>query len=245
FAPPAEGLVATDVVLVARTPWVRTTGGALAAVRGGVVDAERAAGAPGTSVRALARDVGGGVAALAADDAGRVSGLVRARGTDDGAVEHEALATPEAVGSRPVLAVRGAHVAYTGRRGGVVRRGPGGEWVVHRWEGHVTALAFVDDAGTLVAATYSEADDTTALVRLDAAARTGAGAPRAPRAEVVARLGPARAEPGVRGIAGEGDGEGDVAGDGEGARVLALAHDDARGVVWVAGGFGVAAFAVR
>jgi hypothetical protein len=81
----------------------------------------------------------------------------------------------------------------------------------------VTALAFVDDAGTLAVASYSDADDTTALVRLDAAGR----------AAVVARIGPARAE-------GEADG-----------RVLAMDYDEARGVVWVAGGFGVAAFAVR
>jgi hypothetical protein len=235
FAPATEGLAATDVVLVAGTPWVRTRGGALAAVRGGAVDVEAPPAGARWTLRALAHDVGGGVAALAADDAGRVSGLVRARGTDDGAVENEALVTPEPVGPGAVLAVRGAHVAYTGRRGGIVRRGADGAWAVHRWDGQVTGLAFVDDAGTLVAATYSEADDTTALVRLDAGAR----------AEVVARLGPARAEPGVRAIAGTDDGDGEGGSTGDGARVLALAHDDARGVVWVAGGFGVAAFAVR
>jgi hypothetical protein len=219
------------MALVAGALWVRTTAGALAVLRGTAVDVQPGA-SPSTSVRALTRDVGAGVAALVADDAGRVSGLVRARGTDDGPVEHEAVDAPEGVGLRAVLAVRGAHVAYAGRRGGVVRRGADGTFVTHLWDGRITALAFVDDAGTLVAATYSESDDTTALVCLDAGGR----------AVVVARIGPGRAEPGADGAASAEDGGEGVETD---ARVLALAHDDARGVVWIAGGFGVAAFAVR
>jgi hypothetical protein len=231
FAPTAEGIAATDMELVAGALWVRTTAGALAVIRGTAVDVQPGA-SPSASVRALTRDVGAGVAALVADDAGRVSGLVRARGTDDGAVEHEAVDAPEGVGLRAVLAVRGVHVAYAGRRGGVVRRGADGTFVTHLWDGRITALAFVDDAGTLVAATYSESDDTTALVCLDAGGR----------AVVVARIGPGRAEPGADGAASAEDGGEGVETD---ARVLALAHDDARGVVWIAGGFGVAAFAVR
>ena len=237
FAPTAEGIAATDIALVAGSLWVRTTAGGLAVVRGGAVVVEPSAvGAHATSIRAMTRDVGAGVAALVADEAGRVSGLVRARGTNDGAVEHEALDSPEAVGLRAVLAVRGAQVAYAGRRGGVVRRGADGAWAAHVWEGRVTALAFVDDAGTIVAATYSEADDTTALVCLEA------GPAGEARARVVARIGPARAPAGAEDVANADDGEGAAETD---ARVLALAHDDARGVVWVAGGFGVAAFAVR
>jgi len=236
FVPAAEGIAATDLALVAGALWVRTTAGALAVVRGGAVDMEpSAAGSHSTSIRALTRDVSAGVAALVSDDAGRVSGLVRARGTNDGAVEHEAVEPPEAVGLRAVLAVRGVHVAYAGRRGGVVRRGADGSWVTHLWEGSITALSFVDDAGTLVAATYSEADDTTALVCLEAGGRE-------PRARVVARIGPARAQAGADAAASAEDGEGALETD---ARVLALAYDDPRGVVWVAGGFGVAAFAVR
>ncbi|HEY3822769.1 MAG TPA: hypothetical protein VGL81_36645 [Polyangiaceae bacterium] len=248
FTPTAEGLAATDVALAAGALWVRTASGRLAVVRGGAVDIEAveleppAAGSPSTSVRAMTRDAGGGVAALVADDAGRVSGLVRARGTNDGVVEHETLDGPDRVGLRAVLAVRGIHVAYAGRRGGVVRRGADGTWATHAWEGRVTALAFVDDAGTLVAATYSESDDTTALVCLEPARPAGAGAGE-PRAEVVARIGPARAQAGGGdAVAGADDG---VEGLDTDARVLALAHDDARGVVWVAGGFGVAVFAVR
>lgn len=115
-----------------------------------------------------------------------------------------------------VMARRGSHVAYSSRRGGVVRGGPDGRWRACPWEGRVTALAFVDDRGTLLAATYSDADDTTALVRLDEQGR----------ASVVARVGATRSDP-------ESDG-----------RVLAMAHDAAHEVVWLAGGFGVAAFAV-
>jgi hypothetical protein len=58
----------------------------------------------------------------------------------------------------------------------------------------------------------------------------------------VARIGPARAQAGADAVPGAEDGLEGLETD---ARVLALAYDDARGVVWVAGGFGVAAFAVR
>jgi uncharacterized protein RhaS with RHS repeats len=85
------------------------------------------------------------------------------------------------------------------------------------WEGRVTALSFVDDGGTIVVATYSEVDDTTSLVKLDTDGR----------ASVVARIGPSHPD-------ADADG-----------RVLAMAHDEARGVVWVAGGFGVAAYAMQ
>jgi hypothetical protein len=77
-------------------------------------------------------------------------------------------------------------------------------------------MAFVDDDGTLLVAAYSEVEDMTGLVRIDASGRLS----------VVARVGALRDQ-------GESDG-----------RVLSLACDDARGVVWLAGGFGVAAFSM-
>lgn len=119
-----------------------------------------------------------------------------------------------------VFATRAGHQACAADAGGVLRRAPGPAapaWTRHAWGGRVTALAFLDDAGRLLAATYADADDTTALVHLDAAGV----------ASVVARIGATRADP-------ESDGQ-----------VLAMAYDEARGVVWVAGGFGLAAFAVR
>jgi hypothetical protein len=121
----------------------------------------------------------------------------------------------------PVLSAgRAGHAAFAARGGGVIRRGEGGgggEATLHAWGGRVTALVFLDDDGRMLAATYSDADDTTALVHLDVA-----GA-----ASVVARIGATRADP-------DSDGQ-----------VFSMAHDEARGVVWLAGGFGVAAFAVR
>jgi hypothetical protein len=90
-----------------------------------------------------------------------------------------------------------------------------GPWRSRVWDGIVTALSFADEAGTLLATTYSDADDTTALVCLDAS----------DLATVVARVGAVRDQP-------DSDG-----------RALGMARDDARGVVWVAGGFGATAFA--
>jgi hypothetical protein len=236
FVPVVEGIGAEDIALIGAALWVRTRAGGLVVIRVGGTQVERCA-VPG-ALAAMACDLGAGIVALVADDAGRVSGLVRARGTDGGSLEREAVDAPDAHRLPVVLAVRGPHVAYAAPRGGVIRRGPDGAWVPHAWEGRITALAFIDDAGTLVAATYSEADDTTALVRLDAAADE-----RGPRATVVARIGPT-STPGLAGTAGAGGPEA-VRGPELDGRVLALAHDDARGVVWVAGGFGVAAFAVR
>jgi len=124
----------------------------------------------------------------------------------------------------------------------VVRGGADGSWTTHVWEGRVTALAFVGDGGALVAATYFEVDDTTALVLLDESPSGGGGEPRV---SVVARIGPAHAEASYAEASEPGEigdtVEVEAAAHG---RVLALAYDDARGVVWVAGGFGVAAFAV-
>jgi hypothetical protein len=77
-------------------------------------------------------------------------------------------------------------------------------------------MGFVDDGGTLLVATYSDVEDVTGLVRIDAGGRLS----------VVARIGALREQ-------GNSDG-----------RVLNLACDDARGVVWLVGGFGVAAFSM-
>jgi hypothetical protein len=114
-------------------------------------------------------------------------------------------------------AVRGSLVSYGGRKSGIVRGGKGQEWSSIAWDGKVTAITFIDDTGTVAAATYSAADDTTDLVRV-----SPGGA-----AVVVARIGAAR-------VTSDSDG-----------RVAAMAYDDARGVLWVVGGFGVAAFAGR
>jgi hypothetical protein len=221
--PIAEGIAATDTVLAAGRLWVCTRGGGLLVSLAASAPAARPTiercPVPGVAV-ALTRDAAGGapasvgVAALVVDDRGRPTALVRcAAGAP---IEREMIDPPE-VRASALLAVRGRHAAYAARRGGVVRRNDAGAWVSFEWEGTVTALAFVDDAGTLACATYSDVDDTTAFVRLD-----GAG-----KASVVARVG---------GVPPDSESDG---------RVAAMAYDEARGVVWVAGGFGLTAFAVR
>jgi hypothetical protein len=167
------------------------------------------------NVVSLTGDGSGGVVALAVDENGRPATLVR--GQARGTVACEAVQAPPGRPG-PWLSTRGEHVAYVvaQARGGIVARGNNGAWNRLPWESRISGLAIVDDLGTLVVATYAESDDATGLVRLD-----GSGA------SLVARLGPARDD-------AEADG-----------RTLALAFDDPRGVVWVAGGFGVAAFAIR
>jgi hypothetical protein len=209
----ARGWEAADVALASGLLYVRTADGVVHVARNespyvfaeGVVSGAAAAMVIGPS---------GELVSLVADAAGKPALLERA--PRDADVVREAI---DAAESRvpALLAARRGHVAYVAQRGGVARRDPAGTWTTHAWDGQVTAIVFVDDEGTLLAATYSETDDTTALVRLDAAGR----------AAVVARMGPAR-----------GDGESD-------GRALAMACDDAHGVVWVAGGFGVCAVATR
>ena len=229
----SEGVAAADVALAGSVFWVRTRTGSLLVARtdtAGRRTLERCA-VPGAVV-AICRDArdahdqerdagshapgDAGVVALAVDDAGRPATLVRGR--EDGTVACEAV---QVSGGRPAgaIAARRDHVAYlaSSARGGVFIRQPDGQWKRLGWEGRVTALAMVDDAGTLVATTYSEADDSTGVVRVDPLGL----------ASVVARLGAAR---------DDADADG---------RAIAVAFDDPRGVLWVAGGFGVAAFAVR
>ena len=208
-----DGVAAVDVALAFGVVWVRTrTGNLLAARRGKAVGR---CPVPGVVV-AMASEGPRGVRGLAVDEGGLTATLLR--GTADGGISCEAVQTPY---GRPgsVLAARGEHIAYVSSspRSAIVRRDAGGGWRRFVWDGPITALAFVDDEGTLLAATYSEADDTTGLVRLDAAGR----------AAVVSRVGAAR---------DDADADG---------RAVAIACDDPRGVVWAAGGFGVAAFAIR
>jgi hypothetical protein len=211
--PVMDGVAAADVAVAFGVVWVRTRTGSLLAARPGKA-IERCL-VPGLVV-AIANDGSRGMRGLAVDDGGLPATLLR--GTADGSVLCEAVQTPD---GRPssLLATRGDHVAYVSStpKSVLVRRGPEGGWRRFVWDGRVSAITFVDDDGTLLAATYSEGDDTTGLVRLDALGR----------AALIARLGAAR---------DDADADG---------RVVAISCDDPRGVVWVAGGFGVAAFAIR
>jgi hypothetical protein len=198
--------------------WLHTRSGELLAVVRSEAETARIERCDvGGRIAAIARDSAprnAAVAAIAIDDDGRPVAIVR--GLPDGSLVRERADGPESK-APALLAIRSGHVAYAGQRGGVARSLGSAPLAAFVWEGRVTALSFVDDGGTLVAATYSEVDDTTALVKLDTDGR----------ASVVARIGPSHP---------------DMEADG---RVLAMAHDEARGVVWVAGAFGVAAFAIR
>lgn len=219
FEANAVGAAAADCVVALGRVWVRTQTGSLFA-----------SGSRGLSpcvvpcpVRAIASDGVAAVAALIAPDQGGRWGM--ARFASDTSVEIEAIADDGELGARPggaepreqaVLAIRAGHLAYCAR-GGVVRRTADGRWRSFAgWEGYATGIIFVDDGGTLVVATYSAAEDVTELVRIDASGTLS----------IVARVGAFR---------DQGDSDG---------RVLSLACDDARGVLWLAGGFGVAAFSM-
>jgi hypothetical protein len=190
----------------------------------GGCQAVRASGLEPARVRSLAAE-GETVVAKTQDGALFVSAdggstfIPRASTADDGAqltARSGASELPPGAAATP-SAARGPFLAYSGRKAGMVRGSKGQPWASFAWEGKVTALAFIDDAGTLAAATYSAAEDTSTLVRVSPEGQ----------ALVVARIGPARAT-------SETDG-----------RVVAMAYDDSRGVLWVVGGFGVAAFAGR
>jgi hypothetical protein len=224
---------AVEAVFAQDQLWVRTRSGGLVMLTAPVGEGERSpppvrivrpregeqltverSAVPGAA-SALTNDggtAGGSAVALVVDEVGRPTALVHASGSSP--ARREAVEAP-AASSPPLFAVRGAHVAYAARHRGIVRRAGSGPWIWSEWEGRVTAVAFVDDAGTLVASTYSDSDDTSALVQLDPSGK----------ATVVARTGSSPTD-------ADSDG-----------RVAALAYDDARGVVWLAGGFGVASFA--
>jgi hypothetical protein len=131
-----------------------------------------------------------------------------------------------AVGAEPFASVPGAP--------------GGGLWSAADGIGDVTAMAFLDDAGALLVAMHRDAEDVTWLVRLPArataAVASASGSIDAARPEVVAEVGAlairtldrdrARAQ------------EDDLL---DGA-ATAMARDDAHGVLWVSGGFGLFAY---
>jgi hypothetical protein len=212
FRAVAGGIAFADAVITEAGLWARTSAGALLYSGDAGRSFDRCA-LPGPAA-AIVGDGNQGMTALAVDDARLPIAIVR--GGPGGALAREAVEGPAPLASPGVFVARGGPIAYVARTGRLVRRDRSGAWQSFDWEGKITALSFVDDAGTLLAATYSEADEATALVRVDPAGR----------ATIVARLGPAPEHP-------DSDG-----------RALAVTCDDSRGVVWIAGGFGVTAFAI-
>jgi hypothetical protein len=212
----AFGEAVADVVVLAGAIWVRSRDGVL------TVSSAAQGGVPkpvdaGGVVLALTSDGSEESVALVGDGTNRPIAVLR--GSADGSVRRDSI-PGRADGGPPFLpgplAARGDAIAYATHRG-IAWGSRAGGWRIHSLVWPVTALAFVEGGTGLVAAAYSSSDDTTGLVRLD-----DAGPPR-----VLALLGASHA---------------DVESDG---RAAALACDDPRGVVWVAGGFGVAAFSTR
>ncbi len=231
--PMGDGILAADAIFAHGRLWVRTRSGGLVALQPAAPAAEHVprgrplrsgrerewsaidrCAVPGVASALACDGAAGSAVVLVVDELARPTALVRAAA--DASVRCEPIEAAPA-SSPALLAVRGEHVAYAARHHGVVRRVGGGAWSRPEWEGKVTALAFIDDAGTLVVATYSDVDDTSALVRVEPGGK----------ATVVARTGA---------NAADADSDG---------RVTALAYDEARGVVWAAGGFGLVAFGAR
>ncbi|HEX8796897.1 MAG TPA: hypothetical protein VF765_38360, partial [Polyangiaceae bacterium] len=198
----AAGLHAAQTAIVGGSLWIRTRAGALLfAPVAGELTREPVPGAVGALTAGAS--AGEAATALVVDAEGRPTALLRC--ARDGSLSRENLEASD-VALPGLVAVRGASVAYAARRGGIARRDASGRWQEIEWLGRVTALAFVGD-GTVLAATYTDTEDSTTLVHVTADGRPC----------VVARLGAMRD---------------DVDSDG---RVLSMAYDEAHGVVWLAG----------
>jgi hypothetical protein len=166
-------------------------------------------------------DGGGFVAAVSVDDARELVALVRtlggaaiARGRR-GALAHTSLPlglVSSELSVRALLAARGLKVAMAIEGSPVCVSLDGVSWTGIPGTETATALDWQTDEGVLVVGLYDSVQERAWLARVS---------PRA-NVHVVAEVFGARP-------------------DGEGG-ILSLACDDARGVVWIAGGFGVAAF---
>jgi hypothetical protein len=207
---------ASDVAFADGALWTRTRGGALLrSVDLGVV--WEAMPIEGRVV-AIAADERGGLAVLVADADGERVHARRGIGRDD-ATSVESLVPIDA--SAALITARAAHVAHSTADGGVTRDGI----VLARIAGCV-AITLLDEAGSLLVAAYRDTDDTTALLRVSPEGD----------AEIVAD---------VSGTDWHGTESATPTDDDADGRVRALVRDDAHGVVWACGGFGVLALEPR
>jgi hypothetical protein len=196
-----------DVAASGQGVWVRTRSGALVGSSDG-----------GRTWDILAAS---GIAALTAGPSGLVvlaeapgGALVAARGA---LLERSLEALPPLpAGCSAIVRTRGDVVVAGGLGAGAFRSIRGGPWERLEGTSNVTALAILDDEGTVLAALHVAAEDRTWVVRV--------GADKVAR--IVAELG------------GDAD-------EGEEPRVLDLAWDDAAKVAWVVGPFGLAVLRPR
>jgi hypothetical protein len=166
-------------------------------------------------------DGGGFVAAVCVDDARKLVALVRTLGGAEvtrgrrGQLTHASLPSdlvPPELPGRVLLAARGPEVAIAIEGSPVCVSLDGVSWVRVPGTETATALGWQKDEVVLVVGLHDAVQERAWLARISARGDV----------QVVAEVYGARP-------------------DGEGG-VLSLACDDARGVVWIAGGFGVAAF---
>jgi hypothetical protein len=197
---------AADVAASGQRVWIRTQGGAV------VVSADR-----GATWNVLATS---GVRALSTDGEGPIALTESPGGTSfvTRGIDRAPWAEPLPVfpGGSPIVRARGG-VACVGAFGaGVFRAGASGPWERIDGTSSVTAIALLDDAGTLLAALHRPAEGRAFLVRVGA--------------DKVARI--------VAEIGGDAD-------EGEDPRVLDLVWDDATKIAWAVGPFGLAALRPR
>jgi hypothetical protein len=166
-------------------------------------------------------DAGGFVAAVGVDEAGELVAIVQAmRGAEvvrgkRGALRHGSLPegiVPATLSGRIQVAARGGSVAVA-IEGEAVRLSfdGGATWARAPGTATATAIGWPKEEGTLLVGLHDEREERTWLAR-------------------VSSLGEARVVAEVTGANPEIEGG-----------ILGLAWDEARGVVWVAGGFGVMA----
>jgi hypothetical protein len=212
---PCAGPLLARVAVAGATVWGRTLAGGLVAW-------------PADAAAAAAVDVGlGGVLAIAGDDQGLVAVAADASGGLEKLILRrlDAAAECQSLVGAGVAIEPSADVSSAATRAGyfacvsdsrVYRIGPTGRFEdLGPWSESVATVAFIDDAGTLLVAVTSDVDATAALVRVDASASRA----------LVAHAGVGYRVPGR-------------------ACDVSLTVDRSRGVVWVAGDFGVEAFSM-
>jgi len=211
---PCAGPLLARVAVAGATVWGRTPAGGLVAwpdaAAAGAVDV----GLGG--VLAIAADEQD-LVAVAADASGGLEKLILRR-LDAAAECHSLVGAGVAIEPSVDVSSAAARAGYFAcvSDSRVFRIAPTGRFEdLGPWSEPVAAVAFIDDAGTLLVAVSSDVDATAALVRVDASASRA----------LVAHAGVGYRVPGR-------------------ACDVSLTVDGSRGVVWVAGDFGVEAFSM-
>jgi hypothetical protein len=189
----------------------------LVLARAGVVYASDDLGDHWTPVAERIEAIAPGVM-LATNGEGHAIAVLRGR---------ERIALPESPRLKPValLAARGKAIACGGRGAPMLVSVDGVSFTSYPSLASASAAAFLDDEGTLAVALYGATEDTSWLACVD----------KGGRVETVAELGRGRADADPE---DDQDGTAELLHDG---CAVGLTQDDAHGVIWVVGGFGLLA----